>query len=208
MANFPVISIKKHLQFTAALVIVLVLALVSLLPMSVKAEQTTCTITAVACAGGSISPSGSTTLNKGDNQTYIITPDQGKAIQEIRVDNQPVEINSTFVFENVQASHKIGVSFSPYELKVVDGAADLTLNPSQFRAFPQYGVTFNDNNEALWKGLPLYILIQQLYQGESTTYTVKAVSSDPVNDIIFTNDSEYPFLDPAQRDQFMVADQY
>jgi hypothetical protein len=199
--------IKKRFQHTTCILLTLIITLISLVPLPLSAAQTTCTISAVSCAGGSITPTGSTTVNKGDNLTYTITPDHGKEIQEIRVDNAPVEIHSSYVFENIQENHRISVSFSPYELKIVDGASSLTLTPNTFGDLHE-GEIFNDNNEAVWKGVPLYVLVNQVYQGDSTTYTVKAISSDPLNDITFTNSSEYPFLAPELKDQIIVANQY
>jgi hypothetical protein len=73
-------------------------------------------ILASASEGGSISPSGVTMVNRGDNKTYTIAPDAGYHIVDIRVDTTwlgaAVLDNGTYTFTNITAPHDIMVVFS------------------------------------------------------------------------------------------------
>jgi hypothetical protein len=69
-------------------------------------------ITASAGTNGSISPSGSVAVNSGGSQGFIIVPDRGYKIANVKVDGVSVGKASTYQFGNVQADHRIEVSFS------------------------------------------------------------------------------------------------
>ncbi|MEF3254812.1 MAG: hypothetical protein K6348_04520, partial [Deferribacterales bacterium] len=71
------------------------------------------TIDAKAGSGGSISPSGTITVNSGNLQTFTITPNTGYKIKDVKVDNVSVGAVTTYTFENVTANHKIEVEFEP-----------------------------------------------------------------------------------------------
>lgn len=70
------------------------------------------TITATAGTGGSITPSGQTTLTKGSDQTFRITPDSGFEIADVVVDGVPAGQVSTYTFPKVIDDHTIAVTFS------------------------------------------------------------------------------------------------
>ena len=73
-------------------------------------------ITASVTGGnGSISPSGTTTVNHGEDQQYTITPDTGYHIDEVLIDgtNDPDAVSSgIYQFTNVTENHTIVVSFA------------------------------------------------------------------------------------------------
>lgn len=78
-------------------------------------------IFATAGSGGSISPSGSTAVNPGENQTYILTPDQGCAVDEVFVDDVLIDDSAltsgdgnskSYTFSEVGKSHSIIVTFA------------------------------------------------------------------------------------------------
>ena len=68
-------------------------------------------ITASATEGGSISPSGTTSLRQGESLACTITPDTGYAIQDVFVDNKSVGAVSSYTFENVRGGHTILATF-------------------------------------------------------------------------------------------------
>ena len=70
------------------------------------------TITATAGANGSISPSGSVTVNHGSSQTFTISADATYDIQSVLVDGVSVGAVSTYTFNNVTQNHTIAASFS------------------------------------------------------------------------------------------------
>lgn len=73
---------------------------------------TTYTITATSGTGGSISPSGSTSVTQGSNQTYTITANSGYKIADVRVDGSSVGASSTYTFSSVTSTHTISVTFT------------------------------------------------------------------------------------------------
>src|SRR5205085_3948028 len=70
------------------------------------------TITASPGAGGSISPSGSVTVNCGAAQTFSIAADPCYSIADVLVDGSSVGAVSSYTFTNVTAGHTIAASFS------------------------------------------------------------------------------------------------
>jgi hypothetical protein len=69
-------------------------------------------ITATAAAGGSISPSATTTVNYGSNRVFTITPETGYRIVDVRVDGASVGAVGTYEFSNVTADHTIAATFA------------------------------------------------------------------------------------------------
>jgi len=73
---------------------------------------TTYSITASAGSHGSISPSGATTVNSGDNQSYNITADSGYHVSNVLVDGSSVGAVSSYTFNTVTADHTISATFA------------------------------------------------------------------------------------------------
>jgi len=69
-------------------------------------------ITASASSGGAIAPTGSVTVNTGQNQTFSITPGAGYNVADVLVDAGSVGAVTSYTFQNVTANHTISVSFS------------------------------------------------------------------------------------------------
>jgi photosystem II stability/assembly factor-like uncharacterized protein len=70
-------------------------------------------ITASVGLGGSISPSGTITVNYGDSKTFTITSDTGYKIKDVKVDGVSVGAVSTYIFINVTNNHTIEAIFEP-----------------------------------------------------------------------------------------------
>lgn len=83
---------------------------VTFAPLPVPVE--TFTITATAGEHGTITPAGATTVNKGDNATYTITPDAGYHVVDVLVNGQSVGAAATYTFTNVTADQTISASFA------------------------------------------------------------------------------------------------
>jgi hypothetical protein len=82
------------------------------------------TIIASAGAGGSISPSGTTTVNLNSSQTYTISPASGYHVTNVLVDNQSVGAVSTYTFSNITTDHTISASFAnTYTLTVTSSGS-------------------------------------------------------------------------------------
>ena len=71
----------------------------------------TYTITASAGTGGTISPSGTVTVNKGASQKFTITPNAGYAIQDVLVDSKSQGKIGSYTFSNITSNHQIYASF-------------------------------------------------------------------------------------------------
>lgn len=69
------------------------------------------TITATAGTGGTISPSGKTSVQRNADQTFTITPQTGYVIDKVLVDDKSVGAVATYTFEKVSKSHTIQASF-------------------------------------------------------------------------------------------------
>lgn len=66
---------------------------------------------ASAYPGGTISPSGLTSVTNGGSQTYEITPNSGYKIRFIEVDGKRIYSRNTYTFSNVTANHVITAYF-------------------------------------------------------------------------------------------------
>ena len=69
------------------------------------------TIKATAGAGGSISPSGNVSVREGRDQTFTITPDNGYAVSNVKIDGKSIGAVKSYTFENVSRTHTIEVIF-------------------------------------------------------------------------------------------------
>jgi beta propeller repeat protein len=71
------------------------------------------TISATAGPNGSISPSGSLTVNAGNNANFTIAPDPGYRLNELFIDGVKQQYpRNPYPFYNVQADHTISASFT------------------------------------------------------------------------------------------------
>ena len=72
----------------------------------------TYSVTATAGAGGSITPSGTATVNSGASQSYTITPASGYTIADVKVDGVSVSAVASYTFATITANHTIAASFT------------------------------------------------------------------------------------------------
>jgi len=70
------------------------------------------TITASAGTGGSISPSGSSSVSSGASKSFTITPSTGYSITGVTVDGASVGAVSSYTFSSIAANHTIQASFA------------------------------------------------------------------------------------------------
>ena len=70
------------------------------------------TITASSGTGGTISPSGSVSVNYGSSKTFTVTPKSGYKIASVLVDGTSQGAVSTYTFTNLTAAHTIAASFA------------------------------------------------------------------------------------------------
>jgi hypothetical protein len=70
------------------------------------------TLTASASAGGSISPSGSVSVDYGSSQSFTVTPATGHHVDSVLVDGVNQGAIGSYAFSNVTANHVIAAYFS------------------------------------------------------------------------------------------------
>lgn len=71
-----------------------------------------CAITASAGSNGSITPSGSVTVNYGASQSFSIAPNTGYHVANVLVDGGSVGAVTSYIFTDVTANHTIAASFA------------------------------------------------------------------------------------------------
>ncbi|HJV66417.1 MAG TPA: discoidin domain-containing protein [Geomonas sp.] len=77
-----------------------------------SAATTSYSISATAGTGGSISPTGTTTVTSGGSQIYTITAASGYKIAGVTVDGTSVGAVNSYTFSNVTANHTISATFT------------------------------------------------------------------------------------------------
>ncbi len=89
------------------------------------------TITSSAGANGSISPSGSVSVNYNSNQTFSITPITNYHVDSLIVDGSIVTPDTSYTFINVSANHTIRAVFAinTFVINATAGASG-TISPS------------------------------------------------------------------------------
>jgi hypothetical protein len=68
-------------------------------------------ITASAGQGGSISPSGTVSVNYGSSTVFTIAPDHGYHVADVRVDGVSIGPVTTYTFTNIESDHAIDAAF-------------------------------------------------------------------------------------------------
>ena len=93
--------------------------------ISVEFALGTFTISASAGPHGSIAPAGNVRLALGGAQSYVITPEPGYHVAEVRVDGRSVGAVTSYAFTNVTASHTISAGFAvdTYAITALVGTA-------------------------------------------------------------------------------------
>ncbi len=85
----------------------------------------TFTLTVSSGSGGTISPNGTITVNKGSSKTFAITPDENYALDTLKVDGSAVTVSgNTYTLSNIQAAHTIRATFkqaSKFDVDFDDG---------------------------------------------------------------------------------------
>ncbi|GEM_PF-3066045 len=133
-------------------------------------------LTASADSNGSISPSGTTAVVQGYDQTYAITANSGYVVNSVLVDGVSVGAVTSYTFANVSANHTIAATFvaMPPQTITASSGPNGTLNPigevsvpagasQTFAIIPETGYAVAD------------VLVDGVSQGEIYSYTFSFV---------------------------------
>lgn len=83
------------------------------------------TILALASLGGTITPTGTSTLSSGDSITYTMTSDDGYMLSDLIVDGTSTQVSPTYTFASTTESHTIEAIFS--QIQAPTGGATTTI---------------------------------------------------------------------------------
>jgi len=134
------------------------------------------TISASCGSEGSISPSGKVSVLDGFDQSFIITPDPGYQIKDIRVDGISGKVINPYTFTDVTQDHTIYVTFSGYP---VPGAVHNLTQDTYYETI-QAALDDANNNNTIEVYYGIYdenvtfpndkkIILQSVYGASSTT---------------------------------------
>ncbi|GFO70451.1 hypothetical protein GMLC_40300 [Geomonas limicola] len=79
-------------------------------------------LNASAGANGSVTPAGTTSVDYGTGQSYVITPATGYKVLDVLVDGSSVGAVTSYRFNNVTANHSISASFTQIVYQVSSSA--------------------------------------------------------------------------------------
>ena len=113
-------------------------------------EPTTYTITASAGQGGSITPSGAVSVEKGGSQTFTIKPSDNYEIEDVKVDNQSVGKVETYTIGDVNENHTIAATFTEKAVILPDSIHEDFNSGSLPEGWTVEGPSAKDNYES-WK---------------------------------------------------------
>ncbi len=102
-------------------------------PHTIRADFTlrTFTIISSAAAGGSVTPSGISTVTYGGSRTFNISASTGYYIADVKIDGVSAGVISTYTFSNVSADHTISATFGQMTYTITGTAgAGGSINPS------------------------------------------------------------------------------
>ena len=139
------------------------------------------TITASAGAGGSVSPSGSVSVNHGSNRTFTITANTGYTIANVLVDGASVGAVSSYTFNNVTANHTISATFTANSYTITASAGTGgTISPSgsvsvNHGANQTFSIAANTGYQIS------SVTVDGVSQGAISSYTVQQCDCDPHN---------------------------
>jgi len=136
-------------------------------------------ITATATEGGTISPSGSSSVPHGSNRTYTITPNEEHIIFDVLVDGASVGAVSEYVFSNVIAPHTIHAVFKGLNIAESQRIASLQIIPNPANHTIELRIK---NYELQIEQIEFYNLFGQLVKSVPFTgQTTKDEASQKIN---------------------------
>ena len=180
---------------------------------------TTYSITASAGDNGSITPSGTVTVNSGDSQTFTITADSGYHIDDVLVDGVSTGAVTSYTFNNVTSDHTISATFAvdtvtTYTISTSAGAngsitpsGTVTINAGDSQTFTITADSGYHIDDVLVDGVSAGdsgyhiddVLVDGVSPGAMTSYTFNNIIADHTISATFAADTQTPD-DPDEDD--------
>lgn len=113
--------------------------------------QKTFTITASAGSHGTITPSGTATVNFGATAAYTITPAAGYVVENVTVDGMTMGAVTAYTFTNVTANHTINATFRLMDCAIPTNmhTTGITTNSATFSWYHPTATSFEVQYKAL-----------------------------------------------------------
>jgi hypothetical protein len=153
------------------------------------------TILATADTGGSISPSGSLSVDHGNSQGFTITAASGYRVADVLVDGSSVGSVSTYTFDPVVENHTIHAAFIADTVTITSsagtngtitpaGSVNVSIGGSQsFTIYPDTGYTISD---VMVDGVSVGIIDNYTFTNVTADHTIiatfAAVNQPPMAD--------------------------
>jgi hypothetical protein len=160
--------------------------------IDIVAAIKTYTVTATACEGGFITPSGTITVTHGDNKLFTFAAASGYKISEVLVDDVPnaeAVQNGAYAFLNIQEDgHTINVICEMLRFSMKStAAANGSIYPAGITEL-NYGedITYTITPDLNYK--ISHVLVNGEDRGELDTYTFTAVEADGEIEAFFVID--------------------
>ncbi len=143
-------------------------------------------ITPTAGANGSITPSGTQTLDYGTTQVFDITPTTGYHIASMRVDGSNVTVASQYTFTNIAANHTITAAFA-IDTFIITPTASVsgTITPGTPQTV-NYGAGKTFTITPSVGAHLLDVMVDGVSQGQITTYAFTNVTANHTITALFT----------------------
>jgi len=163
--------------------------------ISADFDYTTYTISASADTGGSISPSGSASINYGGSQGYTITPNVGYQVADVLVDGIFVGPVDTYTFDQVSQNHSIHASFIVDTVTITSSAGtNGTISP-----VGSVNVLFDGSQTFTITADSGYVVSDVWVDGVSigavNSYTFASVTSNHTINAAFSEENQVPTAD-------------
>lgn len=163
--------------------------------ISAAFNHTTYIISASADTGGSISPTGSVSINYGASQTYTITPSAGYQVADVLVDGSSVGPVNTYTFDQVSEDHSIHAAFIVDTVTITASAGpNGALSPAG-----SVNVLFGGSQTFTITADSGYVVSDVWVDGVSIgavdAYTFSSVTSNHTINAVFSEENQAPTAD-------------
>ncbi len=161
-------------------------------------------ITSSAGDNGSISPSGSTSVNYNDSQAYTITPATGYHVADVLVDGASVGAVTSYTFSSVTATHTIAASFAINTYNITSSAGDNgSISPNGSTSVNYNGsqtfIITPDTGYALATltvdGIPDDLATNYMFMSVTTTHSITATFA-PIPTTITVTQTDHGTISP------------